>query len=102
MKRILFYRTNEPYGEFSNFSAHPIRLNGLAWPTAEHYFQAQKFAGTPCEKEIRKAGSPMIAARLGRSRKHPLRSDWESVKDRIMMEALRAKFSQRIELRTGG
>jgi ribA/ribD-fused uncharacterized protein len=94
MNRILFYRTNEPFGEFSNFSAHPVRLGGLVWPTTEHYFQAQKFAGTPYEEEIRSAGSPMVAARMGRSRKHPLRPDWEAVKDGIMMAALRAKFSQ--------
>ncbi len=36
----------------------------------------------------------MIAARMGRDRGKPLRSDWESVKETIMLEALRAKFSQ--------
>jgi hypothetical protein len=40
-----------------------------------------KFSGTPHEEGIRLAKSPMIAARLGRSRAQPLRSDWESVKD---------------------
>ena len=99
MNRILFYRTNEPYGEFSNFSAHPIQLKGALWPTTEHYFQAQKFAGTPREEEICKVESPMVAARMGRSRQHPLRPDWESVKDKIMLEALRAKFSQHPDLR---
>jgi ribA/ribD-fused uncharacterized protein len=48
--RILFYRVNEPYGFFSNFSKHPITLNGKEWPTTEHYFQAQKFVGTPYEE----------------------------------------------------
>ena len=50
------------------------------WPTTEHYFQAQKFAGTEYEEKIRLTNSPMIAARLGRSRIHPLRPDWENVK----------------------
>jgi ribA/ribD-fused uncharacterized protein len=36
----------------------------------------------------------MVAARMGRNRTLPLRSDWESVKDDIMREALRAKFGQ--------
>jgi ribA/ribD-fused uncharacterized protein len=98
MNRILFYRTNEPHGEFSNFSAHPVRLAGVVWPTTEHYFQAQKFAGTAYAEEIRNVESPMVAARMGRSRKHPLRPDWEPAKDGIMMEALRAKFSQHAEL----
>jgi ribA/ribD-fused uncharacterized protein len=100
MSKILFYRVREPYGEFSNFSAHPIKVNGKTWPTSERYFQAQKFAGTEYEQEIRRAKSPMIAARLGRSRKEPLRKDWESAKETIMREALRAKFTQHPALRS--
>jgi ribA/ribD-fused uncharacterized protein len=99
-KPILFYRVSEPYGEFSNFSPHPIRLQKRVWPTTEHYFQAQKFAGTSHEDTIRQAKSPMIAARLGRSRSFPLRSDWESVKDDIMRDALWAKFTQHPQLQS--
>lgn len=99
MTQILFYRLNEPYGEFSNFSPHPFKLNGKQWPTSEHYFQAQKFAGTEHEDEIRRAKSPMIAARMGRNRRWPLRPDWESVKENVMRQALRAKFTQHPELR---
>ena len=96
---IQFYSTRAAFGEFSNFSAHPIRLKDRVWPTTEHYFQAQKFPNTPHEEQIRNAPSPMIAARLGRSRSRPLRSDWEQVKEDIMREALRAKFTQHPELR---
>ena len=70
-----------------------------SWPTSEHYFQAQKFAGTPDEEEVRLAKSPMIAARMGRSRTRPLRKDWEAVKDRIMHEAVLAKCTQHADLR---
>ena len=94
-----FYRVNEPYGEFSNFSPHPVQLKGRIWPTVEHNFQAQKFAGTEHEEVIRQANSPMIAARLGRARSRPLRPDWETVKEDVMREALRAKFTQHPELR---
>jgi ribA/ribD-fused uncharacterized protein len=99
MKRIEFYRVHEPYGEFSNFAAFPIELDGKCWPTTEHYFQAQKFPATPREEEIRGAASPMIAARMGRSRSYPLRSDWEEAKDEIMHRALSAKFTQHDALR---
>lgn len=99
MNRILFYRVNEPYGEFSNFAPFPVKLGGRTWPTTEHFFQAQKFAGTEHEQAIRKAKSPMTAAHLGRSRKLPLRKDWESAKDNIMREALRAKFTPHADLR---
>ena len=95
---IRFYSTTEEYGCFSNFSAHPIRLTGKVWPTSEHYFQAQKFAGHPDEEEVRLAKSPMIAARMGRSLARPLRPDWEAVKLDVMREAVRAKFAQHPDL----
>jgi ribA/ribD-fused uncharacterized protein len=100
MNQISFYRVSDPYGEFSNFSPHSIALNGKQWPTAEHYFQAQKFVGTEHEEAVRQAKSPMIAARMGRSRERPLRPDWETVKDDVMREALNAKFTQHPELRS--
>ena len=62
---VRFYRTGDPYGEFSNFAAFPFVLDGKTWPTSEHYFQARKFAGTPSEEEIRLEKSPAIAARMG-------------------------------------
>jgi ribA/ribD-fused uncharacterized protein len=96
---INFYVVRDEYGCFSNFSPHPIRLDGKTWPTSEHYFQARKFAGTPDEEEVRRAKSPRIAARMGRSRERPLRKDWESVKDSIMHEAVLAKFTQHADLR---
>jgi ribA/ribD-fused uncharacterized protein len=96
---INFYHLNEPFGEFSNFARFPISLRGKTWPTSEHFFQAQKFAGTPREEKVRQAKSPGEAARLGRDRAHRLRTDWESAKDDVMREAVRAKFSQHDELR---
>ena len=46
---INFYSTAGEYGGFSNFSRHSVFLKGKRWPTTEHYFQAQKFAGTEHE-----------------------------------------------------
>jgi ribA/ribD-fused uncharacterized protein len=100
VKQILFYRVTEPYGAFSNFSPHALELKGRVWPTSEHYFQAQKFEETEHEEAVRLAKSPMVAARMGRSRERPLRPDWETVKDHIMREALRAKFAQHTSLRS--
>ncbi|MBM3979980.1 MAG: NADAR family protein [Planctomycetes bacterium] len=96
---INFYSTSGEYGCFSNFSRHPIFLKGKRWPTTEHYFQAQKFAGEPDEEEVRLANKPMLAASMGRDRKRPLRRDWESAKENVMLDALRAKFTQHDELK---
>lgn len=98
---IYFYGTNEvPYGCFSNFSAHPFRLENQQWRTSEHYFQAMKFAGHPDHVEaLRQMPSPMQVAKAGRSRARPLRSDWEAVKDDVMRAALHAKFTQHLEIK---
>jgi N-glycosidase YbiA len=96
---INFYSTKGDYGCFSNFSAHPIELKGKIWRTTEHYFQAQKFPDTEHEEEIHLVASPMVAARMGRSRSRPLRKDWETAKDNIMREALVAKFTQHLDLK---
>ena len=99
MDTIAFYSASGDYGCFSNFSPHRVWLKGRNWPTSEHYFQAQKFAGSPEEEEIGFAKSPLVAARMGRDRKRPLRADWESAKDAIMHEAVLAKFTQHADLR---
>jgi ribA/ribD-fused uncharacterized protein len=98
-KVINFYSTKDDYGCFSNFVAYSFELKGKVWKTSEHYFQAQKFAGTEHEEELRLASSPMGVARMGRSRQRPLRKDWEIVKDDIMREALKAKFTQNADLK---
>ena len=98
---IEFYSTADAYGAFSNFSAHPFTLDGKPWPTSEHYFQAQKFVTTSPQhaEEIRKANSPMLAARLGRSRKVKMRRDWDSVKDQVMRKAVLRKFETHADIR---
>lgn len=93
-----FYAVAHEHGEFSNFALFPIRVDGLSWPTSEHYFQAQKFKGTSDEDAIRRANTPMEAARMGRQRHRPLRKEWESVKVQVMRAALQAKFTQHSEL----
>jgi N-glycosidase YbiA len=56
---IYFYTPHaEPYGCFSNFSRYGIEMDGGWWPTVEHYFQAQKFAGTPHVAQIQRASTP--------------------------------------------
>ncbi len=91
---IHFYSAAGKYGEFSNFAPYPIKLDGKRWPTTEHYFQAQKFLDSGDRESVRRAKSPMLAARMGRDRKRKLRRDWESVKVNVMRKAVWAKFSQ--------
>ena len=97
--KILFYKVNDRYGIFSNFYKCGFFIDGKYWPTAEHFFQAQKFNDEALREKIRKLSSPMDAAILGRDRENPLRDDWDYVKDDIMRIAVMEKFKQNDEAR---
>lgn len=89
---IYFYKQYGPLGYLANYSEHGFFKDGKYWPTAEHYFQAQKFFDEELKEKIRLAETPKMAAAIGRDRSLPLRSDWEDVKQDIMLEAVLAKF----------
>ncbi len=78
-----------------------IEIDGVPWPTTEHYFQAQKFVGTPYVNKIRNSSSPRDAFSLSRDPviSHWRRSDWEEVKMDVMRKALYAKFTQQLGLK---
>lgn len=96
---ISFYTVDCEYGVFSNFSPHGFELDGAYWPTAEHYFQAQKFLGHEQATLIRESKKPGDAKRLGQTRQVPLRPDWENVKDEVMRKAVMAKFQTHEDIR---
>lgn len=98
---IYFYKVQDPYGCFSNFSPHPIVMAGVEWATSEHYYQAQKFMGTvdePMCERIFAALTPEDAAALGRDRTRMVRPDWEQVKCGVMYEVVRAKFLTHLDI----
>ncbi len=90
-----------PYGCFSNFYKHSFQLDGLKWPTSEHYYQAQKFQGIdPRRLEyIRLAPDPMTAKNLGNDHDVPIRRDWDLVRDEVMRRAILRKFETENSLR---
>jgi len=96
---IYFYSTSDTYGSLSNFSPHGIEMDGNWWPTVEHYFQAQKFHDAEYREKIRTVSNPKQAKSLGRSRKLPIRTDWEEVKDEIMYQACLKKYQTHREVR---
>lgn len=85
-----------PWGCLSNFYPAPIIVAGKSYPTSEHFFQSLKFFGKSPElmETIRTTDDPGVAAEMGRDREHPIRADWEQVKEDIMFHALVAKYSQ--------
>lgn len=96
---IYFYIPQDEYGMFSNFSEHGITVNGLFYPTLEHYYQASKFKNVAYHERIRKCGSPKRASELGKSKNEIIRGNWDDLKIEIMTEAIRLKFDQHTEIR---
>lgn len=97
---IYFYRRNEAYGEFSNFYLSSIELDGYTWPTAEHYFQAQKYIHDETHfKNVLGLPTPRDAFNYVREHRSARRPDWEDVKDDIMFKACLAKFQQHPKLK---
>ncbi len=96
VETIKFYSKIPENREFSNF--HPVKLliDGLVYPTVEHYFQAMKFPDHPEYQEaIRRAKSAKLAKSMGKTEEYSMRPDWTTFRDTVMMKALREKFSDR-------
>lgn len=58
-----------------------------------------KFSDPELRERVRACATPTQAASMGRSRRYPLRVDWEQEKENVMRVALRAKFTQHLQLR---
>ncbi len=79
------------YFFLSNFFTIPITYEGITYESVESAFQAQKCLDVNIRKQFAPL-SPNRARFMGRGVK--LRPDWELVKDNIMEELVRIKFSE--------
>lgn len=72
-KRIcIFFKDEGIYAKLSNFYHHEMTIDGIKWPTVEHYYQASKYCETKVNKEyaeiIRNINTPYKAFLLGGKR----------------------------------
>ena len=100
--KILFYDKNKPYYEFTNFQeGYPFLFNNKMWKTSEHYFQAMKFNYYAINQQelnrlmdqIQNATSARQAFDIAQANSNLVRSDWLSIRDNVMRDALKAKFT---------
>jgi ribA/ribD-fused uncharacterized protein len=75
----------------SNFFPATVVLDGEAYPTVEHAYQAAKALRPKDQKRIREAPSPGRAKRLGRTLEY-VRFDWDEYKVPLMRYLLAQKF----------
>jgi hypothetical protein len=99
MQAIEFNSKSDTFSELSNFYGAPFTINGKTYPTVEHFFQSQKFPGDPVlQEKIRATKTPVGAKRMGQAKSEHFRPDWDEIKETVMMEGLRAKFTQNPQL----
>jgi ribA/ribD-fused uncharacterized protein len=84
-------RFDNEYRFLSNFVPSYSHLGEESYCSVEHAYQAAKSSDPEERANIASAPTPGKAKRLGR-RVRILRSDWEQVKERVMLELLREKF----------
>ena len=94
-----------PFGFLSNFYAiNDWQKHGLPWPTSEHGFQSKKASFKKGKLYILAADT---AAEAKRRAKEDVakRKDWQDIKEQVMLDCLRIKFSvpylKRLLLSTG-
>lgn len=90
-------RFSGDYRFLSNFYPARAIVNGLAFRSVEHAYQATKTLDMGARVEIMRAATPGQAKRLGQ--KVELRSDWEVLKLDIMYRLVRQKFTADKDLR---
>lgn len=97
---ILFYESFQPYYQFTNFwDRNPVQIDNITWPTTEHYFQAQKFAGNwQMQQHIAGMQTPRQVFDFMKGKPVPL--NWHTIdKFQAMRRALDAKFTKNPDLR---
>ncbi len=85
--------TKGAFGSFSNYAKFGVYINGKAWQTVEHFYQAQKFSDSYLSEKIRLAKTANKAWRIGQSRFYASGINWDCKRDAVMFTALHAKFS---------
>lgn len=86
-----YFSRSDTLHKFGTFSQHGFSLEGLEWPSVEHYYQAMKFEDVRYRERIRLADHPRKARKLGRNRWQRRRKDWKQVKVTVMTRGVYIK-----------
>lgn len=82
----------------ASYSKHGFELDGAEWPSLEHYYQAMKFEDQDYREQIRAANHPADCTRLGKSKRHGRRKDWDRVKETYMTRGAYIKCRSHLEV----
>ena len=94
---IFFFTRHGPHAFLSNFYRALITVNGKEYSTTEHFYQAMKSLIPEEQEMIRNLPTPKEAKFAGYH--VTLQEDWDDIKFGVMLQGLRAKFTQHPELK---
>lgn len=87
----IFISRKDPDELLGTYSNHPIELDGLVWPTVEHYYQAMKFQNLDYKEKIRLSNTPNQAHKLGNAWFKKKVSNWKNIERTVMNRGMYIK-----------
>jgi ribA/ribD-fused uncharacterized protein len=101
---IPFKKVDEPNGWLGNMSRHPLRvpkeLGGVLYPTAEHYFQCERFKDLAIRQAILFKNSPMSCKMIAKRHKAHMTIAPRSLADiELMRRTIRLKLKNHANLK---
>jgi ribA/ribD-fused uncharacterized protein len=99
---VLFSSELAEFKEFSTGYDAPMQIDGITFPTVEHYLQwskAKQFGDAEAQAKIMKTASPKSVKTYGDKVKNVKEDEWAEKRDGVMRIALKAKFMQHPELK---
>jgi ribA/ribD-fused uncharacterized protein len=99
---VLFSTDLPDFKEFSTGYDAPMQIDGVTFPTVEHYLQwskAKQFGDAEAQSKIMKTASAKSVKSYGDKVKDVKEDEWAEKRDAVMATALKAKFMQHPELK---
>lgn len=102
-KTISFTKIKLPHGWLGNMSRHPLRvpraLGGTLYPTAEHYFQCERFSDQTIRQAILSKASPMACKWVAKKyRGHTIINGYSPEVLDLMRRTIRLKIENHPQL----
>jgi len=80
----IFLSRDEVTNPLATYSKHSFELEGLQWPSVEHYFQGMKFSDTALQQKIIEAPHPRDAVKIAKRNFLRKRKDWKKIQRVVM------------------
>jgi ribA/ribD-fused uncharacterized protein len=100
---VLFSTDLAEFKEFSMDHEAAMQIDGITFPTVQHYLQwskAKQFGDAEAQSKILKTKSPKSVKTYGEKVVGFKEDEWNEKRDTVMTIALKAKFMQHPELKT--